>query len=70
MTEVLELAKENFKRAIEVPLPFPTSANKNYKLETCTQKYKELKALENENGWVLTFGRGKFRALVAPLCGS
>lgn len=50
MIEVLELAKENFKRAIEVPLPFPTSANKNYKLETYTQKYKELKALKNENG--------------------
>lgn len=48
MTEVSELAKENFKRAIKIPLPYPTSADKSYKLRTSTEKYKELKALESE----------------------
>lgn len=49
MTDVSESAKENFKRAIKVPLSYPISADKSYKLRTNTGKYKELKALESEN---------------------
>lgn len=37
MTKMLELAKENFKIAIQVPLPYQISADKNYKLERNTK---------------------------------
>ena len=32
-----------------VPLSYPSSADKNYKLKTNTQKYEDLEAFENEN---------------------
>ena len=37
MTKVLELAKQNFEKAIQVPFPYQISAGKNYKLERKTR---------------------------------
>lgn len=67
MAELSKLAKENFKRAIKFPPPYPTSADRSYKLRTRKEKFKELKALRSENSRQFWTGEdnleeGHFRA--------